>query len=211
MTASGMVLMLASARNRVEIAEVERRRHQRVSVSLSGRYMRVDRREYDCTTIDMSPGGLALQAEAGAHIGERIVVYLNQVGRVEGICARTFDGGFAMTMQLPALKRERLADQLTWLANRQGLGLAEDRRHARIVPRFAHSTLKLASGLERRAKLLDISRSGAAMTVDAKVAIGAPVTVGRTPAQVVRLFPGGLAVEFNRIVPEERFNDDYVV
>ena len=203
--------MYALARNLVEIADVERRRHQRVKLSLSGRYMRVDRKEYDCTTLDMSPGGVALKAEAGAHIGERIVVYLNQIGRVEGICARVFDGGFAMTMQLPAIKRERLADQLTWLANRQGLGLAEDRRHARIVPRFAHSTLKLVSGLERRAKLLDISRSGAALTVDAQVPVGAAVTVGRTPAQVVRIFPGGIAVEFNRIVPEEQFNDDYVV
>ncbi len=203
--------MYALARNLVEIADVERRRHQRVKVMVSGRYMRVDRKEHDCTTIDMSPGGLALKAESGATIGERIVVYLNQIGRIEGQCARVFEGGFAMTMQLPALKRERLADQLTWLANRQALGMAEDRRHARIVPRFAHTTLKLASGLERTAKLLDISRSGAAMTVDVSLTPGVAVTVGRTLAQVVRVFPGGVAVEFNRIIPDEQFSDDFVV
>ncbi|MBN8964736.1 MAG: PilZ domain-containing protein, partial [Rhizobiales bacterium] len=38
----------------------ERRRHQRVRVNLLGRYMLVDRREYPCQVINMSPGGMAL-------------------------------------------------------------------------------------------------------------------------------------------------------
>jgi hypothetical protein len=139
------------------------------------------------------------------------VVYLNQIGRVQGPCTRVFDGGFAMTMQLPAIKRERLADQLTWLANRQSLGMAEDRRHPRVVPRFVHSTLILQGGLERTVKLLDISRSGAAMKVDIDLPPGTSVVVGKTGAQVVRTFAGGIAVEFNRQVPEEDFNEDYVL
>ncbi|RZK89277.1 MAG: PilZ domain-containing protein, partial [Methylobacterium sp.] len=36
------------------------RRHQRVPVSLLGRYMLSDRREYPCQTVDMSPGGVRL-------------------------------------------------------------------------------------------------------------------------------------------------------
>ena len=203
--------MQALASSLIEIADVERRRHQRVKVALNGRYMRVDRKEYNCITIDMSPGGVSLIAAEGATLGERIVVYLNQIGRVQGLCTRVFDGGFAMTMQLPAIKRERLADQLTWLANRQSLGMAEDRRHPRLVPRFIHSTLILNGGLERTVKLLDISRSGAAMKVDIDLPQGTSVVVGKTGAQVVRAFPGGIAVEFNRQVPEEDFNEDYVL
>ena len=38
----------------------ERRRHQRVSVSLLGRFMLSDRREFPCQVINMSPGGIAL-------------------------------------------------------------------------------------------------------------------------------------------------------
>jgi hypothetical protein len=34
------------------------------------------------------------------------------------------------------------------------------------------------------------------------------VTVGSRPAQVVRQFNGGFAVEFNRLIPAEMFDDD---
>ena len=51
-------------------------------------------------------------------------------------------------MKLPPLKREKFADQLTWLANRQALGMPEDRRHERIVPRTPNTTLILPNGRE---------------------------------------------------------------
>jgi c-di-GMP-binding flagellar brake protein YcgR len=47
----------------------ERRRHQRVKVSLLGRYMLADRREYPCQITDMSPGGMALIAPVSANPG----------------------------------------------------------------------------------------------------------------------------------------------
>ena len=40
-----------------------------------------------------------------------------------------------MTIGATARKRDKLAAQLTWLANRDILNLPEDRRHDRIVPR----------------------------------------------------------------------------
>src|SRR5271166_4836231 len=117
------LLVSALARSITEPAAVERRRHQRVKVRLTGRFMRSDRQEFDCVTIDMSPGGIAFASEAVVQPCERIVTYLNQVGRLEGTVARTFPGGFAIQMRLPLAKRDRLADQLTWLANRALLGL----------------------------------------------------------------------------------------
>ena len=84
--------------------------------------MRADRREFDCATIDISPGGIAFRSDAPVRPTERIVAYLNQLGRLEGTVARVFPGGFAIQMRLPAAKRDRLADQLTWLANRALLG-----------------------------------------------------------------------------------------
>ncbi|MGD0720350.1 MAG: PilZ domain-containing protein [Roseiarcus sp.] len=192
----------------IEARFQERRRHQRVKVVLPGRYMLEDRREYPCQTIDISPGGVALAGMARGGVGERVIAYLNQIGRVEGTIARHLDEGFAIQMKLPVIKREKLADQLTWLANRQALGMAEDRRHERIPPRISHSTLKLPNGQEHLAKLVDISISGAALLVTAKPPIGSPVTVGKTPAQVVRHFEGGIAVEFNRPLPVDGFSEN---
>jgi hypothetical protein len=192
----------------IDAGRHERRRHQRVKVRLTGQFMRQDRQEFPCATIDMSPGGIAFEADSSGEIGERIIAYLNQIGRVEGTVARHFYGGFAIQMRLPPLKREKLADQLTWLANRQILGMPEDRRHERIAPRNRNTTLALPGGREVAARLIDVSLSGAAVTVDANAPIGTPVTLGTRPAQVVRQFSGGLAVEFNRLIPIEMFDED---
>lgn len=200
--------MTSNAMPLIETKFQERRRHQRVNVVLPGRYMLEDRREYPCQTIDISPGGVAFAADAKGSVGERVVAYLSQIGRLEGTVARHFEQGFAIQMKLPVIKREKLADQLTWLANRQALGMAEDRRHERIPPRFSHTTLKLPNGQEYLARLVDVSISGAALAVAAKPPIGSPVVVGATAAQVVRHFEGGIAVEFNRLFPAETFDEN---
>jgi hypothetical protein len=166
-----------------------------------------DRRDYPCLTIDISPGGVAFAGVAKGGVGERVIAYLSQIGRVEGTIARHLDDGFAIQMKLPVLKREKLADQLTWLANRQALGMAEDRRHERIPPKSSHTTLKLPDGQEHLAKLIDISISGAALTVAARPPIGSPVTIGQTAGQIVRHFEGGIAVEFDRLFPAETFGE----
>ena len=113
----------------------ERRRFQRVRVNLLGRYMLPDRREFPCQVVNMSPGGMALIAPMIGHIGERVIAYVDHLGRLEGQIASHFHNGFAMTVSATPRKRDKLAAQLTWLANRHILNLPEDRRHGRIVPR----------------------------------------------------------------------------
>jgi hypothetical protein len=188
----------------------ERRRHSRVNVRLPGQFMRENRREYPCMTIDMSPGGIAFAAEERVEVGERIVAYLTHVGRIEGRAVREFQGGFAIAMKLPPLKRERLADLLSWLATRHELGMPEDRRHDRIRPRNMRTTLILPTGREVMASIIDVSQSGVALSLASPVAppVGTPVTVGSTKGRVVRLFPDGLAVEFARVIPQEEFSED---
>ena len=47
-------------------------------------------------------------------------------------------------------------------------------------------------------RLIDVSVSGAAFAVDARLPVGTAVALGQTPAHVVRGFEGGAAVEFAR-------------
>jgi hypothetical protein len=193
-----------------ELHAEERRRHSRVTVRLPGQFMRENRKEFPCMTIDMSTGGAAFSADEPVEIGERIVAYVDQVGRIEGRVAREFPGGFAIAMKLPAMKRERLADQLTWLANRQELGMPEDRRHERIRPRRTRTTLILPTGREVMATIIDVSQSGVALALASPVAppVGTPVTVGATKGRVVRPLPQGVAVEFARVLPSNEFSDE---
>ncbi len=68
----------------------ERRRFQRVRVNLLGRYMLADRREFPCQVVNMSPGGMALIAPVAGAPGERIIAYVDHLGRLEGHVARDF-------------------------------------------------------------------------------------------------------------------------
>jgi hypothetical protein len=177
----------------------ERRRFQRVRVNLLGRYMLADRREFPCQVVNMSPGGMAVIAPVSGAAGERIIAYVDHLGRLEGRVARTFQNGFAMTISATARKRDKLAAQLTWLANRQILGLPEDRRHGRIVPRNPVGRLIMPNGVNLTCRIIDVSQSGAGIATDQRPAIGALVTLGKVQGRVVRHLEDGFAVEFTRL------------
>ncbi len=174
----------------------ERRDFQRVKVTVYGRYMLQDRSEYPCRVTEMSPGNAALIAERSGRPGERVVAYLDHIGRIEGRITRLLDDGFAMTITASERKRDKLAAQLTWLANRHELDLPEDRRHERITPRNPISTLRLPDGSEHSCRVVDLSLSGAALEIDVKPEIGAEVFLAAMRSRVVRHFDDGIALEF---------------
>jgi len=177
----------------------ERRRHQRVRVNLLGRYMLADRREFPCQVINMSPGGMALIAPEIGNVGERVIAYVDHLGRLEGTIARTLQNGFAMTITATARKRDKLAAQLTWLANRAILNLPEDRRHGRFVPRNASARLILPNEHNVGVRIIDISLSGAGIATGYRPEIGSLVTLGKIQGRVVRHLEEGFAIEFTRL------------
>jgi hypothetical protein len=188
----------------------ERRRHQRVKVNLLGRYMLADRREFPCQVIDMSPGGMAVIAPVSGNQGERVIAYVDHLGRLEGKIARVFANGFAMSISATSRKRDKLAAQLTWLANRQILNLPEDRRHGRFTPRNPLARLILPNGNNVGCRVIDLSQSGAAIAIapDLRPAIGAMVTVGKSQGRVVRHIDDGFAIEFTRLQHSDFVEDN---
>ena len=175
---------------------VERRNFQRVRVKVYGRYMLEDRTEHACQVVDMSPGNVALRCERIGQPGEKVIAYVDHIGRVEGIVTRTLPDGFAMTVVASDRKKDKLAAQLTWLANKHELDLPEDRRHERVAPRNPMSMLQLVDGRQYQCRIIDLSLSGAAVEIDVKPALGVQVTLGTMRGQVVRHFEDGLAIEF---------------
>jgi PilZ domain len=188
----------------------ERRRHQRVKVNLLGRYMLADRREYPCQVVNMSPGGMLLIAPASGKTGERVIAYVDHLGRLEGQIARQVENGFAMTISATTRKRDKLAAQLTWLANRDILNLPEDRRHGRFVPRNPMTHLILPNGTNVACRVIDLSASGAAVSIapNLRPPVGAAVTIGKTPGRVVRHIEDGFAIEFTRLQHPDSIEDN---
>ncbi|WP_185985371.1 PilZ domain-containing protein [Aureimonas mangrovi] len=177
----------------------ERRHFQRVNVDLLGRFMLENRAEYPCRIENMSPGDLAALSPVSPRVGERVILYVDHVGRIEAAVSRLFAGGFAATVRASDRKREKLAAQLTWLANRHELNLPEDRRHERMAPRNPVVELALEDERRYRATIIDLSLSGAAVSCQVRPAIGTRIMLGTTLGRVVRHLEDGIAVEFARV------------
>ncbi|MEM1289445.1 MAG: PilZ domain-containing protein [Pseudomonadota bacterium] len=191
--------------NRLAVATsqaADRRRFQRVAVDLLGRFMLPNLQEYPCQILDMSPGGAALISPVNAEIGQRVIAYIDHIGRIEGHVARPIDGGFAMSIQTSARKRDKMASQLTYLANKDLLNLPEDRRHERQVVENPYSKLIMSDGRSYPCSVLDISLSGAAVRTSVRPSIGTMVQLGNMRAKVVRHIDEGVALEFATVRAE---------
>ena len=179
------------------------RRFQSVTINLPGRLMLADYSEHDCTVMEMSPGDVLFTCPARPKLNERIVAYLDHLGRVEGRVTDLDPRGFTVALNATVRKREKLAAQLTWLANKHELGLPEDRRHERYVPRTPRSEIALEDGRRYPCRIIDLSLSGAAIEIEVRPALGTPLTLGTMRGRVVRHFQEGVAMEFVRVQPPE--------
>lgn len=190
-------------------SRAERRNFQRVPVKLYGRFMLEDRTEHTCQVIDMSPGNVALRADRLAVTGERVIAYLDHIGRIEGVVTRRLQGGFAMTVNASEGKRDKLAAQLTWLANKHELDLPEDRRHERLQPRNPRSVLKLTDGRQYQCRIADLSLSGAGLEIETKPELGTEIMLGSIRGRVVRHFADGVAIEFASLQRLETLEEEF--
>ena len=182
---------------------VEASEFNAVPVDLLGRFMRPDHTEFPCRIDSMSPAEASVLTTSPPQVAERIIVYADHVGRLEGIVTELFTGGFSMSTAATERKRERLAAQLTWLCNRDLLNLPEDRRHERLQPENPFRDIILADGRRYKVKIIDLSLSGAAVQSSVRPALGSQITLGAMPGRVVRNLEDGFALEFSNILAED--------
>ena len=175
----------------------ERRRYDRVVLTLPGRYMLADGQEFDCQIIDASPVGVAIRGPLPGDLGERVVAYVQELGRIEGVVVRRAADWFAVELQVPSSRLQKLATRIGDLARRQAEGAPERRSSERVDLDDERATLRLPNGREIAAVLIDLSVEGAALEVDVAPPVGAAVTVGERRAHVSRHFLGGVAVTFD--------------
>lgn len=187
---------LSAARPRAQ----ERRRFRRLNLVVGGRMLDPMGREHDCRTADMSPGDVRVMAPVLPNVGERIVLYLDGIGRVSGHVARRGAEDVAIIFDFSAHKREKLTEQLT-LAINKDLGVeAEERRTPRVEAageRTDTARIELETGVTYEGEVLDFSIAGITLrTRRPAPPIGTWVRVGGTYGRVARLIEGGFAVDF---------------
>ena len=195
-------MAVLEAQEELHYPQVERRRYQRVRLNLLGRCMFPDQRECPCQLVEISPGDACFISPMCGEVGARIIAYIDSIGRLEGQITEMRDGGFIMSINASPKKRDKLADTLTWLANRNVLSLAEDRRHVRRTPKRAEAVMVMADGVSHACRVIDMSLSGAALATALRPPIGSPIRLGRLGARVVRHFDDGIGIEFMRLMSD---------
>jgi hypothetical protein len=187
----------------LRLPEGDRRRFQRVKISLLGRCMFTDRRECPCQLVEISPGDAVFVSPFCGEPGEKVIAYMDNIGRLEGTIVERVEHGFLMSISASQRKRDKLADTLTWLANRHVLNLAEDRRHLRRTPKRTDTSVVFADGTTQTCRVIDMSLSGAALATAVRPPLGSAVKLGRLGARVVRHFDDGIGIEFMRVMSDD--------
>ena len=200
------MLTASTAPHHTEAPGTEERKFNRVTISVQARFMRADHSEHDCIVDSMSPFDAVLSGGSRPEAGERIVAYVDYIGRIEGKVIEVGIRSFTISLNATERKRDKLSAQLTWLANKHELALPEDRRHERVSPSNPVSEIRLDDGRRYPCRIIDLSVSGAAVEIDVRPAFGTMVILGNMRGRVVRHFQEGIAMEFMTLQPEDTIN-----
>lgn len=156
--------------------------------------------EFLCMTVDVCAGGLRINLARPLEKGENLVLYIEGVGRVEGVVARVLNEiGYAVEFKVPQRKREKIADALTWLINKDKLSLT-DERSAERRPSAGQVIAVHGNNVSIACAVTDVSLFGVALkSAGPRPMIGDRVQIGERAGTCVRYLDGGFAVDFRTL------------
>lgn len=171
--------------------------------ALMGRYLLASRKNrshrvqvFACRLQSISPQLMVASAPVLGAPGEELSANFEPFGTVRGRVERLIDGGFSMAIETTAEERDLLIKRIGWYKKRVFHGVADKRAHRRVMPRDPRSTILFGDGTRLPCLIIDMSRSGAALSADVQPDLGTPLAVGRVVARVVRWLDVGFAVQF---------------
>lgn len=107
----------------------DRRAYRRVRIEQFCR-MIYHGREYPCEVIDVSEGGAGLKTTVVPEVGESIILYFDDMGRVRAEVVRHLDGGCGVSFTATQIKRDRVVQRLDLLVKN---GRTQSLPHERLL------------------------------------------------------------------------------
>ena len=176
----------------------DRRLHKRIALNLVGRLLDETSADHDVRTVDISCSGAMIRSAHRPLPGAQVICYFNDLGRVAATVIRTGPQGFAVQFKAAQHKRDKLADRLTWLLNKDKLCLADERAATRVAT-SGPALLTLSDGSEIPCRVLDISLTGASFEAeDGTPMVGDMVLAGNVRGEVVRVEQKRFAIRYLR-------------
>ncbi len=184
-------------------AIAERRRFRRVPVNLPGRlFVPESSREAVCTVKDLSPGGASVASEFLPEVGTHVVLYVDSFGRFEGDIVRRDGAGFGLRFNAPAMKREKIAEQLTLFLNRELIDDSVMRGHDR-TPTKGVAQFTRADGTVIKCEVIDLSPTGVSIKTAIRPIVGEFVLIGQLAGRVARHHTDGIGIQFVGLTSEK--------
>lgn len=175
--------------------EQDRRQHLRVTLPLKTRFLTSDGCEWSGTVTNISAGGAMIRAKYPPAFGQSVVLYIDQIGRIEGKVVRAEKDTFAVSYKRKKrVKRAKIADQITSAMHQPRRGA--DRRANPRVKFDAPATVYLEDGRVIECAILDISLTGASIEISPRPPLGMRLILGRMTAKVIRRHEKGIGVVF---------------
>lgn len=173
------------------------------SYTLSERHAAVGERPevFACQTQSISTSAATLTAPAVGGIGEWLTARLEGIGIIRGSIIKHIADGFVFGIVATAARQTHLAKTIDLLRSRAARAPTEQRNYKRFKPIDPRSVLVTPDGHVQRCFVIDMSRSGAAISADFHPEIGSSILIGKLACHVVRQLEIGFAVHFD--APQE--------
>jgi hypothetical protein len=76
-------------------------------------------RTFACRTTRVSPFRMMVAVPVVGKVGDRVLPYFQDFGRVDGVISDTTDGGFLLELAMTNSVRAQFTNKLSWLDKRQ--------------------------------------------------------------------------------------------
>lgn len=165
-------------------------------------------RVYACRTQSVSTDRLVLDGALFGASGDRLAVKLEELGLLRGVVEKVMGSGLVANLEMEPEDRAKLGAKLAWIKKRRFKHIIDKRSHPRWFPRNPRTSILFADGEKLDAFIIDLSRSGVAISAEIKPALGTPMAVGRVLGRVVRHLEAGFAVGFPALHDEKLIEDE---
>ena len=154
-------------------------------------------RTFSCRTNRVSPYRMIVDVPVVGKVGDYLTSYFRDFGKLDGRISDTKPGCFLLELDVTYATRERIANKLTWLEEKQkDPEIIDLRKNPRVIPAKSHTTLTLADGGVHECFVIDMSVTGAAVSAQVELEVGTPLAIGACVGRVVRASASGVAVRF---------------
>ncbi|MBD8064540.1 PilZ domain-containing protein [Devosia sp. PTR5] len=177
--------------------------------AMPGRYTLPERRSgpdsklevYACRLCSISTRMFVAMAPVIAAEGEQVIAHFDEFGMIRGRAARRLPSGIVVALDISPDERDKLGAKISWQKKHVHSQVPDKREHRRILPRDPRTVVTLADGSRVDGFVIDISRSGVAVSAPIWPDIGTPMAVGRIVGRVVRYLEVGFALQFIELQP----------